>query len=570
MYKEDEKMSATWFTGRIPINGKYAQVPIGYFNKYPGTKEPYATTGSGSNMRISNIDIETTIAYEDVEPKALNKQSPLWIYYGNDFCGAWKEVYDANENIERTVIVLGNGNYITAQKASGDPNLTIRVRDHITHGTQTTLYVGNFSAASAHYIGITFVESNVMNCACFLIMDILRNSSHVSEYRLRSLTGSAYDTSFFADMREIDTNDPYGTNTDNTPEGGFGDFNYTSEVEVPPQLPSLSAAQVGFVSLWNPTQAEMQALANYLWTGTFDLTNFKKLFTDPMECVLSVGLIPITPAHEESKREIVFGGSSHSGVNAFAVTDQFYIIDMGTLHIKGMSQGALDYSPYAKASIYLPYCGTYALDVDEIMDSDISLEYHIDIYTGACVAYLTINGHLNSDGHNVNAIMYQFTGNVLASIPITGNDHSQFIQSMLFMGAAAAATVATSGAGAGAAASSGADLGAETAAAGFNKALAGSAVNTVMSMKPNVLHSGNLSSTAGMLGGQKPFITMTWSNLCRPEDEYKLVGIPLHKSGTLSDFSGFTIVSACHLDNILCTDAELLMIEQALAKGVII
>lgn len=364
--------------------------------------------------------------------------------------------------------------------------------------------------------------------------------------------------------------DPYSTDDNQTPQGGYGPYDYTSETETPPQLPALSAAQVGFVSLWNPTQAEMQGLANYLWTGTFDLTNFKKLFTDPMECVLSVGIIPITPTREASKREIVFGGSSHSGVNAYAVTEQFYVVDMGTLHITGMSQGALDYSPYAKASIYLPYCGTYALDVDEIMDSDISLEYHVDIYTGACVAYLTIDGHLNSDGKNVNAIMYQFTGNVLASIPITGNDHSQFIQSMLFMGAAAAATVATSGAGAGAAAEAGADLGAETAATGFNKALAGSAINTVMSMKPNVLHSGNLSTTAGMLGGQKPFITMTWSNLCRPEDEYKLVGLPLHKSGTLSDFSGFTIVSACHMDNILCTDAELQMIEQALAKGVII
>ena len=361
--------------------------------------------------------------------------------------------------------------------------------------------------------------------------------------------------------------DPYGTDDNQTPEGGYGDFDYTSEEELPPQLPALSAAQVGFVSLWNPTTQEMKDLANYLWTGTFDLTNFKKLFTDPMDCVLSVGIIPITPTHGENKTEIVFGGSSHSGVNAYAVTSQFYIEDMGTMVIDGKSKSYMDYSPYTKASIYLPYCGTYALDVDEIMDSTLELEYHIDIYTGACVAYLTVNGHINSDTKSVHATMYQFTGNVLASIPITGNDHSQFIQSMLFMGATAAATVATSGAGA---AATGADLGAETAANGFNKALAGSAINTVMSMKPNVLHSGNLSTTAGLLGGQKPYVTFTWSNLCRPDDEYKLVGMPLHRSGTLSDFSGFTIVSACHMDNILCTEQELNMIEQALAKGVIV
>ena len=372
----------------------------------------------------------------------------------------------------------------------------------------------------------------------------------------------------------VDLFDPYTNDDNQTPEGGYGDFDYTSEEVLPSPLPSLSAAQVGFVSLWNPTESEMQSLAQYLWTGTFDWTNFRKLFTNPMECVLSVGLIPITPTRKQSggsdvKEEIVFGGSSHSGVNAYPVTQQFYNINMGTLHIGGKSKSAMDYSPYSKASIYLPYCGTYALDVDEIMDSDIALEYHIDIYTGACVAYLTINGHINSDGKTVHAVMYQFTGNVLASIPITGNDHSQFIQSMLIMGATAAATVATSGAGAGAAAS-GADLGAETAATGFNKALASSAINTVMSMKPNVLHSGNLSSTAGLLGGQQPYITMTWSNLCRPEDEQKLIGMPLHKSGTLSQFSGFTIVSSCHMDHILCTEQELAMIEQALSKGVIV
>lgn len=433
-----------------------------------------------------------------------------------------------------------------------------------TSGTDTILSVAVVFAKSTtgHY------------CA---LCDWYIRRSNVEQYGTYLYYNSAawqYLDDVFAGIKPL-TDDPYSSEENETPPGGYGDFDYTSEIEVPPSLPSLSAAQVGFVNLWNPTQQEMQDLASYLWTGTFDLTNFKKLFTDPMECVLSVGIIPITPTRKQSggtdvKEEIVFGGSSHSGVNAYPVTEQFYIVDMGTLHIGGKSSSAMDYSPYAKASIYLPYCGTYALDVDEIMDSDVSLEYHIDIYTGACVAYLTIDGHINSDGHNVNAIMYQFTGNVLASIPITGNDHSQFIQSMLFMGASIAATVASSGAGA--PAIEGAAASGDVAGAGMaiNAATAGSAINTVMSMKPNVLHSGNLSSTAGLLGGQKPFITMTWSNLCRPEDEYKLAGMPLHQSGTLSDFEGFTVVSACHMNNILCTDTERSMIEQALAKGVII
>lgn len=477
-----------------------------------------------------------------------------------------------------TVVELANGFKITftyeSNPYSGGYDCRFRfynVNTQITAVLMQPAAAGQSGNTFSHWV-IAFKEVQ-QNSASLLTYTAIRVPYNPPLDQNQQFNFDAWDTNLTSYLAGYlaQLNDPYATlPTNDNPGSGYGPYDYTSEVETPPSLPAQSAAQVGFVSLWNPSQAEMKDLANYLWTGTFDLTNFKKLFTDPMECVLSVGLIPITPTCEASKREIVFGGSSHSGVQAFAITEQFYIVDMGSLHITGLSQGALDYSPYAKASIYLPYCGTYALDVDEIMDSDISLEYHIDIYTGACVAYLTIDGHLNSDGKNVNAVMYQFTGNVLASIPITGNDHSQFIQSMLFMGATAAATVATSGAGAGAAAGTSADLGAETAATGFNKALAGSAINTVMSMKPNVLHSGNLSTTAGMLGGQKPFITMTWSNICKPEEEYKLVGLPLHKSGTLSEFSGFTIVSACHMDNILCTDTELQMIEQALAKGVIL
>lgn len=371
-------------------------------------------------------------------------------------------------------------------------------------------------------------------------------------------------------LGSIAPDDPYGLNENETPSGGYGDFDYTSEDETPPALPSLSAANAGFVTLWNPTISEVGDLADYLWGPTFSIASWQKLWNDPMECLLSLGIIPVAPT--TGTRTNIYFGNADTGIESAPITTQFVTADMGSMHIRGQSASYMDYAPYAKASIYLPYCGTYALDVDEIMDADLALEYHIDIYTGACVAYLTINNRTNSDESNVHNVMYQFTGNCLASIPVTSGDHSQLLQSLLFMGAAIAATVATAGAASAGGAIEGlAAEGDVVASSGvLGAAAAGSAINTVMSMKPNVMHSGNLSSTAGLLGGQKPFVTFTWSNLCRPDDEYQLVGMPLQKSGTLSDFEGFTIVSACHMDNILCTDAERSMIEQALGRGVII
>lgn len=478
---------------------------------------------------------------------------------------------DMTDGESRTVYQNGTKSVVLYREDS--QTMRIKFMDNGTEVTGTSLSTTTFSAYVFLYLGFTLgYYDSVLTWFAISYYRYVSTQPDTSFFRVTSLSVNdpTQNTALFNwigdDYKDIE--DPYGLSDNNeTPSGGFGDFDYGSDDVLPPSLPSVSAAQVGFVSLWNPSAVEMKDLADYLWTGTFDLTNFKKLFTDPMECVLSVGIIPVTPT-TGTATEIIFGGSSHSGVNAKPITNQFVLKDFGKLHIEGKSKSFMDYSPYSKASIFLPYCGTYALDVDEIMDADIYLEYHIDIYTGACVAYLTIK-RVNSDGKTLHSTLYQFTGNVLATIPVTGADHSAFLQSLLFMGASMAATVATSGAGApaleGAAAS-----GDVAGASALNAATAGSAINTVMSMKPNVLHSGNLSSTAGFLGQQTPFITMTWSNLCRPEDEQKLVGMPDYKSGTLSDFEGFTVVTAVHMDSILCTDAELKMIEQALYKGVII
>ena len=363
--------------------------------------------------------------------------------------------------------------------------------------------------------------------------------------------------------------DPYVTQPTDQPTGGHGSGDYTSVEDLPPALPSLSAAQCGFVSLWNPTIGELKDLATYIWNDSWWVNQWHHIVSNPLDVILSLGMIPFAPATSETKSEVIFGSGGSSGVECYKITDQMYIIPMGSMHITGLSQSYMDYSPYCKASVFLPYCGMYALDVDDIMDADVALEYHVDIYTGACVAYLTIT-RTNADGSNVHDVMYQFTGNMLATIPVTGQDHRQFLQSLLFMGASIAATVATAGSAAPAIEGAAAAGDAVAISPALTGVAAGSAINTVMSMKPNVMRSGNLSSNAGMLGKQTPTITMTWSNLCRPETEYEQVGMPIYKSGTLSDFEGFTVVNSVHMENIYCTETERDMIAQALAKGVIV
>ena len=496
--------------------------------------------------------------------------NPLWLRHNGTVTPTYANLPNQTTPGDSNFVnicTFNNGWTLCAYRYAGD-RLVVGIKDENSNVISVTDYPNIYTSSTTIYKNafITYI-TKIDDPDTFMFMQLYEGYSADGTRHVDIGFTSLGSTQWSSGLSPLVGDDPYSTIENETPAGGYGGFDYSGDDDIPPSLPTLSAAQVGFVSLWNPSQQEMKDLASYLWTGTFDLTNFKKLFTDPMECILSVGIVPVTPT-TGTATEIVFGGSSHSGVNAKPITSQFVTVDLGKVHINGQSASALDYSPYVKVSIFLPYCGTYALDADDVMDADIELEYHIDIYTGACVAYLTIT-KTNSDGSTLHSTLYQFTGNCLASIPITGNDHSQFIQSMLFMGAAVAATVATSGAGA-PAIEGAAATGDVAGASAVNAVTASSAVNSVMSMKPNVLRSGNLSSTAGLLGKQRPCITVTWPNLCRPDTEYKLLGMPVHKSGTLSDFEGFTIVSAVHVENILCTEIEKQMIEQMLYKGVMV
>ena len=460
------------------------------------------------------------------------------------------------------VFKMSNGVSFKVTRRS-ESSSSINIRYGFYNG-DIDITIGSREASKSNLYGIDFAFFG----SPYFSFYALWNYSSYTYYHCFATNSTTYPTIFNNTEAPLD---PYGLQDNETEPGGYAGFDYTGDDVDIPALPTISAAASGFVRLYNPTIGEVQSLANYLWSGAFDMATYKKLFGNPMDCFLSFGIIPVTPPRSVNKEAISFANMPDPGVTAYKVTDQFAEFDCGSVTIDGSKYtgSAMDYSPYTKAELFLPFCGTHSLAVDDIMDSTISIKYHMDLYTGACVAYVKIT-RTNSDGSTLDSVLYQFTGNILATIPLTGADHSNFIQSMLFMGAAVAATVATAGGAApeiGGAMAVGDSV--STSALG-GAAISASGINAVMSMKPNVIRSGNLSANAGFLGLKKPVITLTCPNLCRPEDENKLAGMPCQKSGTLSQFSGFNIIGACHLDNIPCTMEELRMIDTALAKGVIV
>lgn len=343
------------------------------------------------------------------------------------------------------------------------------------------------------------------------------------------------------DYTEVDPtdNDPYNPGGNSGTGGGTGNFDGTGDNVDFPSLPTLSTVDTGFITLFNPTAAQLKSLANYMWGDLFDLNTFKKIFADPMDCILGLSIVPVSVPDGGSKTVNV--GNISTGITMTTAGSQYVSVDCGTLNVNEFWGAYLDYDPYTKAEIYLPYIGTHPIAVDDIMGKSVHVVYHVDILSGACTAFVKCGG----------SVLYEFIGQCSSSIPITGNDWTNVINGVLSVAGAIGTMVATGGAAA-------------PMAAGV---IASTAVN---SMKPNVEKSGSMSGTGGMLAVQTPYLILTRPRQALPKNQNKFSGYPSFITRKLSDVSGYTEIESIHLENIGATEQELSEIESLLKGGVIL
>ena len=353
-------------------------------------------------------------------------------------------------------------------------------------------------------------------------------------------------THFYDDLEPVDMNEPYPNIPSSEPSGpsegtGIPD---SDPIDIP-GLPGVSVTATGFVGLFNPTMAQVQSLADYMWTGLFDVDNFKKIFADPMDCILGFNMVPVNvPSGSPVALRV---GNISTGVTMNVATSQWVEVDCGSITLDLPYGCYLDYAPYSKFSIYLPYIGIVELSADDIVGKTITLKYHVDILSCSCVAFLKCG----------DSTLYQWTGSCGYSIPITGDNFRQTIANIVSIAATIGGAVATGG------------LSAPIAAAGMIKGGATVAQN-VMNAKPEVHRSGSIGSSAGMMGLQTPYLIMELPNACKPEKQYHYLGYPGFITATIGNLTGFATFESVILDGIGCTSEERQMIESYCNGGIFI
>lgn len=354
----------------------------------------------------------------------------------------------------------------------------------------------------------------------------------------------------------VPDNDPYSDDDDTGGEsgdGGGGDSgqdNYSddSDSNDVPDLPSLTAVDTGFITLYTPTKAQLQALASYMWGNVFDITTWKKVLADPMDAIIGLSIVPVSVPSSGASGVTV--GNIATGISLNKASAQFLEVNCGSINITEKWKAYLDYSPYTRVSIFLPFIGSQELDVDLIQSTSLGVKYHIDILSGACVAFVTAN----------NSVIAQFSGQCAVSIPITSQD---FTQTIMALGSLVAGGIGVVASGGMSAPVNGAMI------AGATTAMATTAGN-VISSKPTFAKSGNMSGSNGLMGSQKPYLIIERPKQCAPARQNTFTGYPSYVTRGLGTLSGFTQVQDIHLDGIPCTDDERREIMQLLREGVIL
>ena len=321
--------------------------------------------------------------------------------------------------------------------------------------------------------------------------------------------------------------------------GGQGSFSGTGDAIAIPSLPTLGAVSTGFITIFNPTLSQLASLASYMWDSSlFDLNTWQKLWADPMDAILGLSIVPVQVPNGGTASVKV--GNISTGVAMTKAAAQYVEVDCGTLSVKEYWGAYLDYDPYTKAEIYLPYIGTHALSVDDIMGKAVHVVYHVDILSGACCAYVKCGS----------SVLYTFIGQCSSSIPISGTDFTNVINGVLSAGVSIGSMVATGGATAPMAVPS----------------LASTAVN---GLKPTVEKSGAMAGTGGMMGIQTPYLILTRPRQALPEKQNSFTGYPSFITRKLGDLTGYTEIEMIHLENVPATESELSEIESLLKGGVI-
>ena len=174
-----------------------------------------------------------------------------------------------------------------------------------------------------------------------------------------------------------------------------------------------------FNTLYALTDTEINSLSDELWSADENKLNqiLKGLLLmgeNPLNCIVSLQLFPfdITSQAGTTSQGSITLGATQMNTTGTKVKNLNSVIDIGSVKLRRHFNNFFDYEPYSTAFIYVPYCGTIQLSLNDVIGKTVSVKLLIDYISGVCTAVVFADGI---------PVIYK-NGCISQQIAITGTD----------------------------------------------------------------------------------------------------------------------------------------------------
>lgn len=335
----------------------------------------------------------------------------------------------------------------------------------------------------------------------------------------------------------------------------------------------LDKSQVGdlFSDLWEQSFGEA-FVTSFLGNPAQSILSLRwfyglagKLQEAPTECYVKLGNVALN------------GTIGQSTITTHPALSEFVVLDMGEVDVPEAYNSYLDYAPYTKTQIYIPYYGYADISANDVMGGTVGLKYNINIITGVCMAIVTAKTPRTGDvAQEILTVPCQMS----IDIPIDVTQMKNFLANIATSIANTAVRAGVAYAGGVAQASvlagdisrkldeipmSSDPAGLTEDIIGLNRQatqarieaggraggmVLGDLPNGQLIPPPDVTRSGGMDCESGSLGSLRPYIIVTRPERITPDNIGSYYGQRSCQSVQLGTLSGFVQVAAVLPDSV--------------------
>ena len=358
---------------------------------------------------------------------------------------------------------------------------------------------------------------------------------------------------FFDDRVESTNVDEPGVpdNPTDPDNPGTGDNNVDPMVVDPPSISPVSAVTMQYAA----TAQEIGKLIDWLMTDDF-LQNISKIFNEPTEYLIGCKYYPFDLSLHSPLGVGTVGtyrvGNMNTPLDVTAApiySDFNRKLGECSFLVEPYYGNFLDYSPYTKYDLYLPYIGYKTINPNDIVGHTLKVSYFTDLTEGRVLAQVWAD----------TTMLESYEGQLAYDIPLSSSDgRERAVKTM---------QIATSAAGTIGGAAFGGATGGVAGAVGGALSAAPSLINQVSALAPQIDKGGAVSSDINGFNPQDVYLIMTRPIMAQPQNFGQVQGYAASYGGKVSEFSGYLQCREI-LGGTGATAAENDMINELLRGGI--